>query len=462
MSESLLTAFFQQGVALLQQEDPTLHTLLEREHSRQLHTLTLVAASSVADPSVFACLGATLGNLTTEGYPARRFHGGCAVADEIECLAIERAKAAFGAQYANVQPHSGTSANQIVIGSLLRPGDRIMGLGLASGGHLSHGSKASLTGQWFDVVAYHTDENNLIDYEQVRQLACRTHPRLLIAGASAYPRHLDFQRFRAIADEVGAFLLADISHIAGLVAAGEHQSSINHAHFTTTSTYKQLYGPRGGMILMGKDHAMLAPDGKSTLADNIQKATFPFFQGTPGLNAIAAKARGLGIVMSGDFSLLARRVVANARVLASVLVKQGYDVLTGGTDTHMVLINVATNGMTGVVAEKALEKCGIIVNKNRIPGDTKAALVTSGLRVGTNTVAARGLGADEMTVCARLIHQVLSSIHVIDERDYRLDERVKKEVQAAVENLCRRFPIPHYPDDRQPPADQSGARSDLK
>ena len=445
MSESILAEFLQQGVELLKEEDPALHALLEREHYRQLHTLTLVAASSIADPSVFACSGATIGNLTTEGYPAKRFHGGCAIADEIERLAIERAKAAFSAEYANVQPHSGTSANQIVIGSLLSPGDRIMGLGLASGGHLSHGSKASLTGRWFDVVEYHVDDDNMINYNEVRQLACQTKPRLIVAGASAYPRHIDFQQFRAIADEVGAFLLADISHIAGLVVAGEHQNPVNYAHFTTTSTYKQLYGPRGGLILMGKDHDMLAPDGKSTLADRIQKSTFPFFQGTPSLNAIAAKARALGMVMTPAFTLLAKRVVANAKMLASVLVNQGYDVLTGGTDNHMVLLNMATNGMTGVVAEKALEECDIIVNKNRIPGDTKAALVTSGLRLGTNSVAARGMGADEMTICAELIHRVLSSIVIIDDRSYGLNDAVKREARGEVESLCTRFPIPRYP-----------------
>lgn len=447
MSESRLTAFLQRGVERLQQEDAALHTLLEREHHRQLHTLALVAASSTADPSVFACLGASIGNLTTEGYPSKRFHGGCAIADEIERLAIERAKAAFSAQYANVQPHSGTSANQIVIGSLLRPGDRIMCLGLASGGHLSHGSKASLTGQWFEIVEYYVDEKHLLNYEQIRHLACQTKPRMIIAGASAYPRRIDFQRFRAVADEVGAFLLADISHISGLVVAGEHQSPIDHAHFTTTSTYKQLYGPRGGLILLGKDHMMLTPDGKATLADNIQKSTFPFFQGTPNLNAIAAKARGLGMVMTPDFTRLARRVVANARTLAKALVQQGYDVLTGGTDTHMILLNMARNGLTGVVAEKALEECGVIVNKNRIPGDTKAALVTSGLRLGTNSVAAREMGSEEMAICAELIHQVLSSVIVIDESHYTLDEAVKSEVRDQVESLCKRFPIPHYPGD---------------
>lgn len=445
MSESILAEFLQQGIARMEQEDAVLHALLVREHQRQLHTLTLVAASSIADPSVLACLGTTLGNLTTEGYPGKRFHGGCAIADEIERLAISRAKTAFSAQYANVQPHSGTSANQIVIGSLLKPGERIMGLGLASGGHLSHGSKASLTGQWFDVVEYHVDENNLLNYQEIRQQAWQTRPKLIVAGASAYPRRIDFQQFRAIADEVGAFLLADISHIAGLVVAGEHQSPINYAHFTTSSTYKQLYGPRGGLILMGNDYSMLAPDGKSTLVECIQKATFPFFQGTPSLNAIAAKARGLGAVMTPAFAPLVRRVVANAQALAQSLVERGYDVLTGGTDNHMVLLNMVTSGLTGTVAEQALEECGIIVNKNRIPGDTRSALVTSGLRLGTNSVALRGMEAGEMVICAGLIHRVLSALNIRGERSYCLNESVKKEILSAVEHLCDSFPIPAYP-----------------
>lgn len=445
MSENILGEFLQRGITCLKQEDSILYTLLEREHQRQLSTLTLVAASSIADPSVLACQGTALGNLTTEGYPGRRFHGGCAIADEIERLAIERARAAFSAQYANVQPHSGTSANQIVIGSLLKPGDRIMGLGLASGGHLSHGSKASLTGQWFDRVEYHLAEDNRLDYAEIQRQARQTRPKLIIAGASAYPRRIDFQQFRAIADEVGAFLLADISHIAGLVVAGLHQSPINYAHFTTTSTYKQLYGPRGGLILMGNDYNKLAPDGRSTLAESIQKATFPFFQGTPNLNAIAAKARCLDRVMTPDFPLLVGRVLKNAQVLACSLVEQGYDVLTGGTDNHMVLLNVLTSGMTGIVAERALEECGIIVNKNRIPGDTRTALVTSGLRLGTNSVSLRGMEMDEMVTCAGLIHKVLSTVDILNERQYGLDTSIKEEVRGAVEHLCNRFPIPAYP-----------------
>ncbi|GHO56590.1 serine hydroxymethyltransferase [Ktedonobacter robiniae] len=444
MHKDMLADFLLKGTSLLKEEDPELERLLVQEHQRQLNTLTLVAASSIAHPSIFACLGSSIGNLTTEGYPARRFHGGCEVADEIERLAIERAKVAFGACYANVQPHSGTSANQIVIGSLLKPGERIMGLGLNSGGHLSHGSRASLTGQWFDVVEYHVNEESLLDYDEVWRLACQTRPKLIVAGASAYPRSIDFARFRAIADEVGAYLLADVSHIAGLVVAGEHQSPINEAHFTTTSTYKQLYGPRGGLILMGRDSEQLSSDGRSTLAERLQKATFPFFQGTPSLNVIAAKARALEMVVSPKFKLLTYHVVENARALAGELQARGYDVLTGGTDNHMVILNIASNGLTGIIAERALEECGIVVNKNRIPGDTRSALITSGLRLGTNSVAMRGMGVKEMRMCAELVDRVLSSISVRNERQYILPEDVKLEVREKVEELCSSFAIPGY------------------
>lgn len=444
MSERLLAAFLQRGVEILVEEDPVLGSLLEREQQRQLNTLTLVAASSIADPSVFACLGSAIGNLTTEGYPAMRFHGGCELADEVEQLAVERAKQVFGARYANVQPHSGTSANQIVIGSLLKPGDRIMGLDLDSGGHLSHGARASLTGQWFEAVPYGLDQRHLLDYDEIQRLAQRARPHLIVAGASAYPRSIDFERFRQIADQVGAYLLADISHIAGLVVAGEHQSPIDHAHFTTTSTYKQLYGPRGGLILMGRDYEQLSADGRATLAARIQKAAFPFFQGTPSLNAIAAKARALGMVATPSFKLLARRIRENAQALACELAAHGYEVLTGGTDTHMVLLNIAMNGLTGVVAERALEECGIIVNKNRIPGESRPALVTSGLRLGTNVVTIRGMGRGEMASCAELIDRVLSAVTPLDERHYMLDKGTKEMVCNSVEDLCSRFPIPRY------------------
>jgi glycine hydroxymethyltransferase len=443
--KTTLAEFALRGLERLCEEDPALFELLEREYHRQSRTLAMVAASSVADPSVLACEGSVASNVTTEGYPGARFHAGCEFVDQIERLAVERAKALFGARYANVQPHSGSSANEAVMFSLLRPGDTVLGMDLNCGGHLTHGSPASVSGQYFNAVGYGLDPDGFIDYDQVRRLAREHRPRLLVTGASSYPRRIDFARFRAIADEVGSFVLADISHVAGLVAAGEHPSPIDHAHFTTTSTYKQLYGPRGGLILMGKDSDRPAPDGKRTLAELLQKAVFPFFQGTPHLSSIAAKARALGALAEPEFKDLARRIVAGARALAGSFRDLGYRVLTGGTDNHLVLIDVFSRGLTGRVAERALEECDIIVNKNRIPGDTKPALVTSGMRLGTNSLALRGMGAAEMPACAGLVHRVLGAVEARGDKDYALCPEVKASVRAAVHELCDRFPLPHYP-----------------
>lgn len=445
MNDNSLARFASRGIELLSEGDPALSGLLEREYSRQMNVLAMVAASSIADPSVLACAGLSAGNVTTEGYPGARFHAGCRVVDEIERLAVERAKAAFGAQYANVQPHSGTSANECVIFSLLKPGDTLVGLGLDAGGHLTHGAPASVVGRYFNAVSYGLDRGGFIDYDEVARLAKSAGAKLIISGASAYPRLIDFRRFRQIADEAGAFLLADISHVAGLVVAGEHPSPIDEAHFTTTSTYKQLFGPRGGLILMGRDAAAPAPDGRRTLAEMMQSAVFPFFQGTPNLGAVAAKARALAMVVSPEFRALAQRIVANARALAACLVERGYEVLTGGTDNHIVLINVLARGMTGVVCERALEECDIIVNRNRIPGDEKPALITSGVRLGTNSLALRGMSPNEMRRCADLLHRVLSAVSVNGDSEYELDAAVRDGVRGEVRQLCRSFPIPGYP-----------------
>jgi glycine hydroxymethyltransferase len=445
MSKDILAELALRGLELLCEEDPSLCDLLVREYDRQAGSLVMVAAASVADPSVLFCEGMPTTNVTTEGYPGARFHAGCEIVDKIERLAIDRAKAAFGARYANVQPHSGSSANELVMFSLLRPGDKVMGLELACGGHLTHGSPASISGQYFTAIGYGLDSEGFIDYEQVRRLAREFRPRLIICGASSYPRIVEFQRFREIADEVNAFLLADISHIAGLVAAGEHPSPIDHAHFTTTSTYKQLCGPRGGLVLIGKDHDLPGPDGKRTLADIIQRAVFPFFQGTPNLSAIAAKARALAAVTSPRFRAVARRIVAGARLLADFFQERGYRVLTRGTDNHMVLIDVTSQGMTGRIAERALEECRIIVNKNVIPGDRLPARITSGMRLGTNSLALRGMTARDMVQCAELIHQVLGALEVRGSDDYHLPAAVAASVRSAVERLSREFPLPHYP-----------------
>lgn len=438
-------ATFLRGVERLRTGDPLLYELITREHRRQSQTLTMVAASSIADPAVLACEGTALLNTTTEGYPGARFHAGCEVVDQVERIAIERARQAFGARYANVQPHSGTSANQMVMFALLRPGDTVLGLHLDAGGHLSHGATVSVSGTYFRAVAYGVRaEDGRIDPAEVRRLALEHKPRLIICGASAYPRTIDFRLFRSIADEAGAFLLADISHIAGLVAAGAHPSPIDHAHFTTTSTYKQLCGPRGGLVLMGRDRDHPAPDGRGTLADLVQRAAFPFFQGTPSLGAIAAKASALSRVASAEFGETARRIASAARALAAALLARGYTLVSGGTDNHIVLVDLTPRGVSGVVAERALEACGIVVNKNRVPGDRRPATVASGVRFGTNSLALRGMGAAEMPRCARLVDHVLSAVRPLGDRDFELDPCVAAAVRGEVAEICAAFPIPGY------------------
>jgi glycine hydroxymethyltransferase len=446
MNETKLGAFLDNGVDLLYRDDPLLAGLLERELQRQSEVLTLVAASSVIDPSVLACLASVAGNVTAEGYPGARFHAGCAVIDEIETLAIERAKEVFGARFANVQAHSATTANEVVMFSLLRPGDTILGMDLSAGGHLTHGAKVSVSGRAFHAVGYGLTPAGAIDYDRVRKLAREHRPKLIVCGTTAYPRTIDFARFRAIADEVGAWLLADITHIAGLVAAGLHPSPIDHAHITTTCTHKQLYGPRGGLILIGREADTPTPDALGrTLAESMQKGVFPLFQGAPVLNVIAGKARALARLADPGFRLLAERIVEDAKVLAAAFAVAGFKVVGGGTDNHLVILDVlASAGVSGLVAEKALEECNIVVNKNRIPGDRKSSVVTSGVRLGTNSVALRGMGTEEMEQSAALIRRVLAAVRPLGDREYELDGAVRESVVAQVRDLCRRFPVPRY------------------
>lgn len=441
MNSTHLAVYAQHGINTLQREDPFLYKLLEEEHHLQDSTLAMVAASSVADPSVAACEGTVLGNVTAEGYPGARFHAGCGVVDEIEKLAVRRATRLFGARYANVQPHSGSAANHAVMFGLLNPGDVILGMELTAGGHLTHGSRASVSGRAFQAVGYGTDSADRIDYGEVARLARENRPRLIICGASAYPRTIDFTAFREIADEVGAYLLADISHIAGLVAAGLHPSPIDHAHVTTTSTYKQLYGPRGGMILSGRDaNAEVGASGKS-LADALQAAVFPALQGTPRLNTIAAKARALGWLETPGFRSLAERIVANADALADELTGMGYRLLTGGTDNHMVLVDVSPFGITGIMAEQALEACGIIVNRNKIPNDPHGPMVTSGLRFGTNILAARGMDDTSTRRAAHLVDRIVRAIQPSGTCEWKIDIGVLSGARAAVAALCEEFPL---------------------
>ncbi|HVR29035.1 MAG TPA: serine hydroxymethyltransferase [Thermoanaerobaculia bacterium] len=444
MDDSTLERMICRGVDVLRASDPDLHQLLVREMDRQATVLSMVASSSVVPPSVLACEAATAVNVTAEGYPGARFHAGCAVIDEIETLAVERAKTAFRARYANVQPHSATTANQLVMCSLLRPGDTLLGMELDSGGHLTHGAPASLSGQYFRAVGYGLTANGTIDFDRVRALALEHRPRLIVCGTTAYSRVLDFARFRAIADEVGAYLLADITHVAGLVVADLHPSPIDLAHVTTTCTHKQLYGPRGGLVLAGRDHDSPSPVPGRSLAQHLQSAVFPFFQGAPDLNSIAAKAHAFQRLLTPEFRRLAGRIVEDARALASSFLERGHRVMSGGTDNHLVVLDVAACGLTGVIAEKALEECGIVVNKNRIVGDSRPATVTSGIRLGTNSLASRGLGPEEMPRCAELVDRVLRGVRAQGERSYDLDPAVRLAVRAEVRELCARFPLDSY------------------
>ena len=418
----------------LKVEDGAVYDLIRKEHARVHETIQLIAAENQCSRAVLAALGSVVQNKTTEGFPGSRFHGGSEVVDEIETLASDRAKQAFGAQYANVQPHSGSAANQIILAAILDKGDRIFSMGLDQGGHPSHGANETLTGKLFEVKNYRVDKDTFqLDYEAIRQQALDFRPKLIICGATAYSRTIDFAKFRSIADEAGAFLLADISHISGLVIAGAHPSPIDYAHFTTTSTYKPG-GPRGGLILMGED---------TPLCKRIEQATFPGVQGTPYLNHIAAKAVFFKETLSAEYKQRQFKIIENAKRLADDLVKLGYEVLTGGTDNHMVLVNVANfkKDLTGIIAQKCLEDCGIVINMNKLPYDEKCATVTSGMRLGTPIVTKNGMGTEQMDKITSLVDAVLKKVEVVSETEYRIDESFRDEIKAKVKSLCSRFPI---------------------
>lgn len=440
-----LVGFAGHAMRLLYRDDPALADLLEQEYRRQQNTLALVASCSLTHPSVLAAEGTFTSNVTAEGYPGARYHAGCRFVDRFEQLAIDRAKQLFKAEYANVQPHSASTANQIVMGCLLRPGDTLLGLSIDSGGHLSHGSRANISGQFFNGIAYGLDDSGRIDYDAVESLALEHRPKLIVCGTTAYPRIIDWERFRVIADKVDAYLLADISHIAGLVATGEHPSPIDWAHVTTTCTHKQLYGPRGGLILMGRDHLCPGPNGQGNLEERFQKGVFPFMQGAPLVNMIVAKARALAHAGTPEFAQLARRIVVLAKSLAEALASRGVRIVSGGTDNHIVLADVlGTFGVTGIVAQRALEECGVIVNKNRITGDTKPVTVGSGIRIGTNGLAARGFPVGEIPACADLIVRILSRVEPQGDRAYVLDPAARTEFLNETRSLCSRFPLADY------------------
>jgi glycine hydroxymethyltransferase len=438
-------AFHEDIFSTLKDNDSRVYELITKEYERLQSTLQLIAAENQCSRAVLAALGSVIQNKTTEGFPGARDHGGCEVVDEVERLATARAKEVFGAQYANVQPHSGSQANQICMTAFLDGGDKVLSHGLDQGGHPSHGGSGSLSGKFFNIESYFVDKTSfLLDYDAIREQALKVRPRLIMCGASIYAGEIDFKRFREIADEVGAYLLADISHIAGLVIAGAHPSCVDNAHFTTTSTYK-AGGPRGGLILMGKDYeSKIKVSGRDMpLWKHIQAATFPGVQGTPYFNNMAAKAVFFKETLCDEYKARQFKVIENAKRLAGNLSDLGYDVLTGGTDNHMVLINVGSfrEALTGTVAQRCLEDCGIIVDAMKLPYDKKPASITSGIRLGTPIVTRNGMGDKEMDSISKLLDVVLKEVKVKSDSEYEMDKDVRDEVRGKVKQLCGRFPM---------------------
>ncbi|HWH17976.1 MAG TPA: serine hydroxymethyltransferase [Allosphingosinicella sp.] len=415
----------------LRNADSAVADAVAAELDRQQNQIELIASENIVSRAVLEAQGSVLTNKYAEGYPGRRYYQGCAPSDSVETLAIERAKQLFGCGFANVQPHSGAQANGAVMLALTTPGDTILGMSLDAGGHLTHGAKPAMSGKWFNAVQYGVrPDDHLIDFDQVAMLAREHKPRLIIAGGSAYPRHIDFARFRAIADEVGAIFMVDMAHFAGLVAAGEHPTPFGHAHVVTTTTHKTLRGPRGGMVLTDDEG----------IAKKINSAVFPGLQGGPLMHVIAAKAVAFGEALQPDFKSYARAVIENARTLAGRLKERGADLVAGGTDTHLALVDLRPLGVTGKDADEALERAGITCNKNGIPFDPLPPLKTSGIRVGSPAGTTRGFGVAEFRDIADMIADVLEGLRSKGEQG---DPAVEAEVKARVRQLCARFPI--YP-----------------
>ncbi len=401
--------------------DHEVHQAITQEVDRQQHRLILIASENVASQAVMEAQGSLMTNKYAEGYPGRRYYGGCENVDAVERLAIERAKQIFGADHVNIQPHSGSSANMAAYLSVLKPGDPILGMDLPNGGHLTHGHPVNFSGILFRSSSYGVDrDTQLIDYDEVERVAKECQPKMIVVGASAYARTLDFERFRAIASSVGAYLLADIAHIAGLVAVGLHPSPIPHADFVTTTTHKTLRGPRGGMIMCRQEFAKA-----------VDKIVFPGLQGGPLMHVIAAKAVALKEAQSQNFRTYQQQVLANAKALAGALRERGFTIVSGDTDTHLFLVDLSPKGVTGKDAEYALDASGITVNKNTIPYDTQPPAVASGIRLGTPIVSSRGMGPLEMTVIAELIARVIENAK---------DTTVHKTVRSEIRSLCGKFP----------------------
>ena len=413
----------------LEQTDPAIHKAIAHEMHRQQTQIELIASENIVSPAVLEAQGSVLTNKYAEGYPGRRYYGGCEFVDESETLAIDRACEIFGANFANVQPHSGAQANQAVMLALLSPGDTILGMSLACGGHLTHGAAPNLSGKWFNPIQYGVrKEDELIDYDEVRSLAQEHRPKMIIAGASAYPREIDFKLMREIADEIDAYLMVDMAHYAGLIAADLYPNPVPHAHVVTTTTHKTLRGPRGGLIL--------AQDEK--IGKKINSAVFPGLQGGPLEHVIAAKAVAFGEALQPSFKTYAKAVLDNARMLADTLKSGGLDIVSGGTDSHMVLVDLRPKSLTGRDAEIALENAGLTCNKNAVPFDPEKPMVTSGIRLGSPAATTRGFGTDEFKLVGELILEVLDGL-ATNGLDNNRD--VENAVAERVKTLCAQFPI---------------------
>ncbi|MEE9166075.1 MAG: serine hydroxymethyltransferase [Candidatus Neomarinimicrobiota bacterium] len=423
----------------LRRQDPEVYEAIHREIMREDETLELIASENFVSYPVLEAAGSIMTNKYAEGYPGRRYYGGCEWVDVAEDLARERAKKLFSAKYVNVQPHSGSQANMAVYFTFLKPGHTMMGLNLAHGGHLTHGSPVNFSGRLYNVVSYQVEKKTgRVDFDELLKLAREARPEMIVCGGSAYPRFIEFEKFREVCDDVGAFLMADIAHPAGLVATGIHPSPWPHCDVVTSTTHKTLRGPRGGLILMGKDWenpwGIVAPKSRRTkmVSELIDSSVMPGTQGGPLMHIIAAKAVAFGEALRPPFKKYCRRVVNNAREMAQALIERDYELVSGGTDTHVVLADLTQKNMTGKAAEAALEKAGITVNKNMVPFDERSPMVTSGIRLGTPAITTRGMGKSEMHQIADLIDRVLRQMD---------DEKVVSKAQEEVRELCSRFPL---------------------
>ena len=429
-------------LSTLKKNDPDLYESMRGEIARQRQTLELIASENFVSRSVLEAAGSPLTNKYAEGYPGKRYYGGCEYVDISENLARDRAKKLFGAEYVNVQPHSGSQANMGVYFTFLKPGDTLMGMSLSMGGHLTHGSPVSFSGKIYNVVSYGVDKKGeRIDFDEVIRVAREHKPKMIVTGASAYPRDIDFAKFREIADEIGAFLMADIAHPAGLVAVGLHSDPLPHCHVVTTTTHKTLRGPRGGMIMVGKDYentlGVVAPKSGRTkmISELLDSTIMPGIQGGPLMHVIAAKAAAFAENLKPEYKTYVEQIVKNAKALAGRLLEHDFKVVSGGTDVHLVLLNLTNKNITGKAAEEALEAANITTNKNMVPYDERSPFVTSGLRIGTPALTTRGMKEDEMTVIADYINRIISNPE---------DLSVRKEVRISIGELCENFPLYDY------------------